>query len=318
MRQLYFTSCLPGRSLYGASGFQVRAASPGLTPDRIRTAVRYAGFSLPQGADDAELLPRRLALLTTRDCGRLLCHSASAGVDPTTGRNRNYFSHLLLDIPENFRVEDAVASWLSPFWMTQDSDFATALPEPVELNPPGPICMEALRRALADPNWQAMLSFVVKALLLGERYRRIFIAAQPQDVALCIYGATKILPESMLNQLTFSTYENEPQACGARIVGTGAGHGLASDMSPRCYDNGCAGFNRFNGRRTNLGVELSFLDRAVVLLTNGEVDQLRGLSEILDGRGSPGESVSWLAFSSTPTNELLGLDLNMRAKIAIL
>ena len=47
MKQLYYTSCRTGNSVNGSSGFQIRAVSPNLPPDLLRSAVGYVGYALP-------------------------------------------------------------------------------------------------------------------------------------------------------------------------------------------------------------------------------------------------------------------------------
>src|SRR5437868_5160681 len=101
MKQLYYTSCLQGRSKSGEAGFQVRAASPGLTAERVRAVLRHVRYGLPQGYDEDTSpteAPRRLALLET-DAGRLLCHSSHVGRDLSTNRTGVYFTHVLFDLP---------------------------------------------------------------------------------------------------------------------------------------------------------------------------------------------------------------------------
>src|SRR5690242_16503403 len=115
MKQLYYTSCRTGKSLGGSSGFQVRAVSPEVPADRLRAAIAYVGYSLPVTVmpteSTAATAPVRLALLNTRDAGRLLCHSTYVGKDPMTGRFGNFFSHALLDVPLTLDAGQAIQTW---------------------------------------------------------------------------------------------------------------------------------------------------------------------------------------------------------------
>ena len=133
VKQLYYTSCEAGKSVGGSSGFQVRAASFGLSPDRIRAALRYVGYSLPPTMEPTEstaaTAPVRLALLDTPDVGRLLCQSRYVGKDPTTGRYGNFFTHLLFDVPDELDGGRAILCWGNSFWRHSDGDFDTELPE---------------------------------------------------------------------------------------------------------------------------------------------------------------------------------------------
>src|SRR5262249_7173991 len=97
MKQLFYTACKEGQSVSGRSGFQVRAVSPGLSVAQLEAAVRYAGYKLPRGMSPEtrpDEAPVRLALLQTEELGRILCHGAYVGKDPTTDRFGNFFTHL--------------------------------------------------------------------------------------------------------------------------------------------------------------------------------------------------------------------------------
>jgi len=123
MKQLIYTSCKAVNSLSGASGFQVRAASPGLGTDRLRAALRYAGYALPTHvsptAATLQRAPVRLALLRGADGQRVMCHSVYVGLDPTTGRAGNFLSHMLLDVPATLTAREAIDAWGSRFWQCE-------------------------------------------------------------------------------------------------------------------------------------------------------------------------------------------------------
>src|SRR4051812_30420901 len=99
MKRLHYTSCRTGRSVSGASGFQIRAATPGLSPYEQATALAVAQYWLPAGSPvdiPSDKPPRRLALINISTGGRVVCHSASVGRDPETGRFGNFFTDLLI------------------------------------------------------------------------------------------------------------------------------------------------------------------------------------------------------------------------------
>src|SRR5262249_52524112 len=104
MKQLTYTSCQPGQSPTGESGFQVRAASPGIPPDRLRILSGHAVCRLPAGFTPASP-PRRLALLDVTGVGRVLCHGNTS------------FTHLLLDLPAEVTALQALRWWGSSFWL---------------------------------------------------------------------------------------------------------------------------------------------------------------------------------------------------------
>ena len=287
MKQLYYTSCRTGKSVGGSSGFQVRATSSNVPPDRLRATIAYVGYSLPVTVMPSEstvkTAPVRLALLNTRDAGRLLCHSAYVGKDPMTGRFGNFFSHALLDVPPDVDASRAIQTWGSKFWRRTDGDTGTKLEELHEL-PSGVDLKKELTRFLSvEPNRQ-MLRFTLLALISGGENVRVFIAAPAEDVALCIYGVTKAFPLSMQGDLTFSTYETDPLTCNARLVGTWWGEAPEMDLPSSCYSGSYVGYNSYTSRKTELAGHSSYTDFAVRALAAGhdqKVDEFRSFCERL-------------------------------------
>jgi hypothetical protein len=278
MKQLYYTSCEAGKSVSGQSGFQVRAASTGAAPERLRAAIRYAGYRLPAGMPaetDPAAAPVRLALLNTADMGRLLCHSSYTGQDPSTGRFGNFFSHLLLDVPAEVDAAQAIHSWGSRFWR-RAHEGGTELPEatPRDLATGGSLDDGAFAPFLRRPRRREMLRFVLQAFLLSRPDQRIFLAAPPEDVALCVGALARSLPRSLLAGLTFSTYESEPLGCAARVIGTCWDRGAAQDLPSACYSGSCLAFNVTSGRCTPLPGEAPFAAAALAALDSGRFADL--------------------------------------------
>lgn len=285
MKQLYYTSCRTGKSVSGSSGFQVRAVSPDLPADRLRAAIAYVGYSLPVNVMPSDTTvataPVRLALLNTRDAGRLLCHSAYVGKDPMTGRFGNFFSHALLDVPAGVDAGQAIQTWGSNFWRRCDDDEGPNLGEVQELPAHGALKQTLVRFLASEPNRQ-MLRFALHALLSRDESVRVFIGARAEDVALCIYGVTRALPRSLIGDLTFSTYETEPLTCNARLVGTWWGDTHEMDLPSSCFSGSCVGYNSYTNRMTQLTGSSLYADFAVRALAadqNDKVDKFRNLCE---------------------------------------
>src|SRR3954468_23191742 len=102
MKQLYSVGPLVGSSAptavasLGQIGHQspsFKAASRGLRPEDVQSALPYTGYTLPQAwtGEGTGPLPVRLALLQTPSSGRMLTHVAPNG--------GTYFSHALLNVP---------------------------------------------------------------------------------------------------------------------------------------------------------------------------------------------------------------------------
>jgi hypothetical protein len=264
VKQLYYTSCKTGKSVNGNSGFQIRAVSPNLPPDILRSAVGYVGYALPSNVmptdSTAAKAPIRLALLNTPSSGRLLCHAVYIGKDPMTGRFGNFFSHSLFEIPEEFEAIHAIQTWKSAFWKTSDDDDLNTLPE-VESFPRGNLMTETnLVKLINNEKLKEMFVFLIKAILSDNKYERIFLAAQPQEIALCIYGLVHILPKTLLKNFSFSTYESNPLGCNARVIGTWLGDSPNTDLPSSCYRGSCVGFNLKSNKKIEIKIDRSYVD----------------------------------------------------------
>ncbi len=282
MKQLLYTSCEAGKSLDGAGGFQVRAASAGIGPERMRAAVRYMAYGLPDCIHPSQMAPSsspvRLAFLKTPELGPILCHSVSAGLDPTTRRPGNFFSHVLLDVPPAFTVAAAINTWESDSWRRADGPFEATLQDIEGIRATGSLTDEALGQFALSEHGRKMFSFVLAALLTREPDCRIFLAASSQDVAFCVYGLTRVLPQACLGALTFSTYESQPLSCPARLVGTWAADSAEVDMPSSCYFGKAVGYNSHTGRASQVVAEGDFLEHAMTVVVTGD---RKGLDQLL-------------------------------------
>ena len=289
MKQVLYTSCEAGKSLGGDEGFQVRAASAGIGPERIRAAVPYMAYGLPVQLHPLQLAPAsspvRLAFLNTPALGPILCHSVSAGLDPSAHRPGNFFSHLLIDAPPTLIAEAAIKTWGSDSWRQADGPFDVTLPDIEEINAAEALTDEALQQFLSSECGQKVFRFVLAAMLTTEADWRIFLAAPSQDVALCVYGLTRVLPEGCQGMLTFSTYESQPLNCPARVVGTWAGDSAETDMPSSCYFGRAVGYNSCTGRASQVAFEGDFIDLAVTAATTGDRNRLDDLRAVCDHCG---------------------------------
>jgi len=289
MKQLFFTACKEGMSVSGRSGFQVRAASAGLSSDRLQAVQRYAAYRLPVGMSPETRpadAPVRLALLETPELGRILCHGVHIGEDPTTGRFGNFFTHVLLDVPAALDSLRAVRSWGSAFWQSKDSSGPTQLPdtEPVEVRDGGRLTEAQLTSFLQQPAKADLLRFLFRAVLTASPQTRIFLAAPDREVALCVWGLLRGFPAGLLGSLTFSTFESDPLACPARIVGNCWPADAAQDLPSSCYSGGCLGCNLFTGKQSPVAAS-ALADMVVRYLTQEKWTELDRLRAQLDRVG---------------------------------
>ena len=273
MKQLYYTSCLPGRSKSGEAGFQVRAVSLGVAPERLRAVLRHVGYRLPQGYDEdtpPHEAPTRLALLDT-DAGRLLCHSSHADRDPTTNRAGVFFTHMLLDLPESISTLAAIATWKSPEWQTRDGDLSVDLADLVRL-PHGDVPPEAMIDGFARSH-APLLRFLLAGVLGLPADQRLFLVVPAEEVYLAVAWLVRQLPWSTGERLTFSTYERDPLSSNARVVGTWwKGRGL--ELPATCYNGAGLAFNTLTGKYSPLPPLQGFAAHLLELVSQGRVAEL--------------------------------------------
>jgi hypothetical protein len=260
--QFYVTHCATADSVLNNPGYTVRAASAD-DRDALESAFRYPPYELPidmwRDLPPVERAPRRLARTLDAESRVWVAHSAHLAKD-SVGRDRSYFSHLFLMPGAEPRA--VLESWGAPDWATEHKPGAPkqlsagALPEGelvgeaaltafLSATPSGPtelslcVCPERLR---ADPAARrAVLERALHAVLLRaeapEARRRLYIHAEPGLVALALYAAVRLLPATVTQGLTFSTFEpyhrNIREYKLADVVGTylgAANKGLDADL----------------------------------------------------------------------------------------
>lgn len=272
MHQLYATGTVavnrvgthtppPGRSLQLPA---VRASSNGLDPAAVSAVLPHAGYSAATfGA--ARPLPPRLALLNTAG-GRVLTHAVQTG--------DTFFAHAILNVPDTSDAQLAIQTWGSPQWQRTPPDAATDLPD-LPFLPVADVLDDAALQAWLDAaEHRDLLEFALTALLGSPPAKRVFLAAPADDVARVIYAVTRAMPGGLLDEFTFSTFEPDPLACPARLVGFdgGADH----DLPDACY-RGHVALNTFTGKRSDVTAEVPFAAFAVAALARGEVAPLDDL-----------------------------------------
>jgi hypothetical protein len=258
MKQVYAAGLLtPGTSP------AFRAASRGLRPDEVQTALSFANYAPPPSrASDADHpLPVRLALLNSTD-GRVLTH--------ITPNGSTYFAHALWNVPATADAQLAIQTWGSPLWQRHDAECAADLPELPYLPVADVLDDAALRSWLAAEAHRELLGFALTALLETDAATRVFLAASAEDVAAVVYAVTRALPAGLLDEFTFSTYESAPLTCSARLIGHDAGDW---DLPEACYTEG-VGFNPAKGRRSELPGASPFAAFAVRALAASDYDAL--------------------------------------------
>lgn len=159
----------------------------------------------------------------------ILIHKRYTGLDGVK-RPGAFFSHLLKKLPVvesprpegtiEFSAREAISLWGSDFWKASDTleRGDTKLPQVVldvqYHQPPREKMLESVRNgpltetAIGSTDPQHLL-LVIQAFLMLEKGQRLFIAADPDTVAILIWALTHCLPRTLtvMHDLTFSTYE---------------------------------------------------------------------------------------------------------------
>jgi hypothetical protein len=242
IHQLYVTHCLYGEGLSREAGFGVRASST-RDPLLLRFALEYPHYEWPRPRAEAEsAAPRRLALVRVPGGRSALIHSGPAARDDC-GRANNFFSHVFF--AGALAADEALAAWGSPDWATDWAPGADNRISPPAGLPRGEgVSDRALTAFLQEPapptcpprladdlrRRRQLLSRAICGCLLALQAGvaaprgRFYLLAEPELVALLLYGAARLLPRGMVQGLTFSTYESAqttlPTYRHAQVVGT--------------------------------------------------------------------------------------------------
>lgn len=249
----------PGRTLRLPS---VRASTSGILPDQLLATLPTSFYGPPpgRGSESDQPLPVRLSLLATAS-GRVLTH--------VTPRGESYFAHSLLNVPDSADAQLAIQTWGSPLWQRHEPDGAADLPELPYLPVADLLDDATLKTWLETPYKRELLEFALSAFLGGSPGRRIFLAAGADDVAKVVYALTRALPQNLVDDFTFSTFESDPLACAARLIGHEAGS-AERDLPLECYRAPNAAMHAASGKRSDLAVAVPYAAFAVESLTRGE------------------------------------------------
>lgn len=306
IRQLHYTSCRHGRD--GIQGFQVAAATPGV-PRRhedlgLPLALYRPAASTPAAPSPAEVAALPVAL-GFRDFGEVavLFRSRYLGED-FTGRQGNYFAHLLLLDRPALDLAGLVPAqtWDAPFWIREPvEDEGTTLAPLVDLaavNGPGPGA-DVVPRWLDDhcADFTALLAAVRDGL--AGRVRRVVVVADGPEpdaqVAAAVLAVTASLPAHLARAVSFTTYCATPDDADLLVVGTmpdaplGAGGrdrivlrlGAGTQVVPSAYE--ALAVERWRAGPDSVAALLHLAAQVRPPLTADELDAFAAAVPLLDG-----------------------------------
>ncbi|MGQ9889107.1 MAG: GAP1-N2 domain-containing protein [Aggregatilineales bacterium] len=221
IRQLYYTSCRHPRT--GRTGFQIKAASPGIAPAALDALQRLLVYWLPPALLGTPLPEHPVALryapLSGGEAALVCIHSS--GLDEFD-RPGNYFAHAVIGPADQIaRVYPPVTYWDSPFWVQRDDTARTELPISDDFAAEVAFDYDAVWAFLdAGPRrawFRALLEAVVDS---AQSRRRVVIVDSAHHVALWVYAVSLALPSRFRPMLSFATYYHDPLAAAFVIAGT--------------------------------------------------------------------------------------------------
>lgn len=219
--QHYYTSCLKGTA--GYAGFQIKAMSPGISPDDLKTINGMIGYQIPPSLDVSNIASHPIALRYNylgRNNKCILVCSQSNGPDEN-GRPGNFFAHTVIADTKDFEVFPPIMFWRHPFWKTTDPAVRIEIPpEPnFDLNPS--LEFDQIWSFLDTGQRRDWFNKLLSAVITYDKIKRpIVILDHADNVALWIACVSFALPNILRPFLSFSTYDHDPYKANYRIIGT--------------------------------------------------------------------------------------------------
>lgn len=236
IKQAYYTSSARG-VVPGFKGFQFQAMTPGISEKTRRWLETLCRYQLPAvvnerlrasitaGSGWQDVVASSPVVFQYRkspDGEGVVARIAYIGRD-YSGRFGNIFAHFLLADSSELPSLRPVELWGSTLWQSAESE-ETELPELERRD------IDARRTHLADsvehllasrerPRLERYLSAVVAAVVDPEHNKRILFLGASEEVIPWIAMADSILPPSLSENLTFTTYVVDPAGASDCAIG---------------------------------------------------------------------------------------------------
>src|SRR6266700_3726741 len=218
--QHYYTSFVNKET--GSAGFQVKAMSPGISPDTQSMISRLIAYRIPPTLNEYAIETHPIALrYYYKDPHEsiLLC-SQSNGNDEN-GRPGNFFAHTLVLEPDIFTTVPPVLYWRSPMWQTKDPGNRTQLAPLRSFDEDSWLDIEKVWEFLAQgPRRKQFYKLMSEVVHSNTTQRRIVIIDSADNVALWIAAVSCMLPPAYRPLLSFATYHHDPYQSWFLITGT--------------------------------------------------------------------------------------------------
>lgn len=218
--QLYYTSFVNKET--GSAGFQIKALSPGITPDLQLTILRLISYRIPPSFDERkpQLHPIALRYFNKDSHVCFLICSQSSGPDEN-GRPGNFFARALIMDPAGFTSIPPIFYWRSDFWSIDASNTPTDVPTLSTLDMDPKLDIEHVWAFLASAKRRKQFYQLMCAVIHSHKtQRRIVIIDTTDNVALWIAAISCMLPPEYRPLLSFATYHHDPYQTPFLITGT--------------------------------------------------------------------------------------------------
>ncbi|GAB4568832.1 MAG: hypothetical protein Kow0077_00340 [Anaerolineae bacterium] len=222
IHQHYYTSCRNPDT--ARTGFQVKAATPGISRRAEAVLQKLIGYRPPANADPNAIgsHPVSLRFYVPNPQEAMLICAQSNGPDEF-GRPGNFFAHSLIGPVEAFTDPlPPIFYWGSPFWVRRDETPQTTLPalESLAGTVQATFNYDAVWDFLTGPRREWFYALVCAALDHARSKRRIILVDTSENTALWIATLTMALPEMFRPHLTFATYHHDPYNVPFMVTGT--------------------------------------------------------------------------------------------------
>ncbi len=224
VRQHYYTSYM--NRITGNAGFQVKAMSPGITPDVQALIARLIAYRIPPSLDEHALNTHPVALryyYGGPHMGILLCSQSNDTDD--NGRPGNFFAHTLLLDPNTLASVPPIFYWRSPFWRKEDREVRSSvasLPVLTSFEPEVLLEEDHIWQFFKEDErrYELLYKLLCAVVHSTKTQRRIVILDTTEHVALWIASVSCLLPPAYRPLLTFATYHHDPYQAQYLITGT--------------------------------------------------------------------------------------------------
>jgi GTPase-associated protein 1, N-terminal domain type 2/GTPase-associated protein 1, middle domain len=222
IQQQYYTSWHNHKTQ--KTGFQVKAESPGITPEIANTFNKLIGYSIPSSADVSAFATHPVAFRYYVDNNLAILISSQSNGKDELGRSGNFFAHSIVGTLEEITYPLApIFYWKSPFWVSKDESDETALPSIEQFDAEVVFDFDSVWTFVNENNRREWFSQLICAVIDNHQsQRRIIIVDDAESVALWIAAISTVLPPKYCHFLSFCTYHHDPGRVPFIITGTTA------------------------------------------------------------------------------------------------